>query len=63
MEKETIIFTHFWLQNFGWENTLYNSRDFIKVDFFGESEEEGKVYICSNGLVNSKQICRVKIIK
>jgi len=57
--NEIIIFTHYWVTGFGWENTIYNSDDFVDVTLFGESKEEGKVFICTNDK-GGKQILRIK---
>lgn len=58
MKEQLISFTHYWVDGFGWENTVYDSFDFQDVQFIGESEDEGKVYFCTNSLGN-RQILRV----
>jgi hypothetical protein len=43
-----IRFTHYWVTGFGWENTVFCPEDFETVEFLGESEKDGKVWICFN---------------
>ncbi len=40
-----IVFTHLWVSEFGWENTIYCEEDFTTVELLGESEKDGCVFI------------------
>ena len=37
--KKEIIFTHFWVSGFGWENTIYHPSDFEEVIEAGKNDE------------------------
>jgi len=39
-----MIFTHYFVTGFGWENTIFQPKDFKEVEKLGESNE-GVVYI------------------
>ena len=45
--REMILFTHLWVDDFGWENTVYNSGDFDDVELLAETDRDGKVYLCT----------------
>jgi hypothetical protein len=45
--KKTIIFTHLWVDDFGWENTVYNSDDFDHVELLATTDRDGDVYLCT----------------
>lgn len=36
--KEQVVFTHLWVNGFGWENTIYAQEDFLEVYFVCEYE-------------------------
>lgn len=40
-----IRFTHLWVENFGWENTIFSPTDFDSVELLGENEKDGKVFL------------------
>lgn len=42
---DNLEFTHFWVDGFGWENTIYIPSDFERIEFFGQHEQE-KVFMC-----------------
>ena len=54
----TIIFTHLWVDDFGWENTVFNSDDFDSVEYLGKTDDGYDVYLCiqSNG---KKRFCSI----
>ncbi len=37
--KYEIIFTHYWVSGFGWENTIYSPSDFKEVIEAGKNDE------------------------
>jgi hypothetical protein len=39
-----MTFTHYWVTDFGWENTIFQPTDFKEVEKLGESKE-GIVYL------------------
>jgi hypothetical protein len=43
-------FTHYWVTDFGWENTIFQPTDFKEVEKLGENKE-GIIYlgIAENG--------------
>jgi hypothetical protein len=45
VDKNTFNFTHLWVDDFGWENTIFNSSDFPEVELLAETEKDGKVYL------------------
>ena len=45
--KAIKLFTHLWVDDFGWENTIYNSDDFDNVELLAETDKDGKVYLCT----------------
>ena len=40
-----ITFTHLWVDDFGWENTIFCPADFDEVEILGENKQDGKVYL------------------
>lgn len=53
-----IIFTHLWVYGFGWENTIYGTEDFQKIEQLGGSGDEC-IFICLNH-VGGNQILKGK---
>jgi len=45
--EKGIIFTHLWVDGFGWENTIYGVEDFIKCNCIGTNGND-KIYHCVN---------------
>ena len=43
-----IIFTHYWVSAFGWENTVFLPEDFQTIEILGKNEKDGTVFICKN---------------
>jgi hypothetical protein len=37
-------FTHYWVESFGWENTIFQPSDFKEVEKLGENKE-GIIYL------------------
>jgi len=37
-------FTHYWVTDFGWENTIFQTSDFKEVEKLGENKE-GIIYL------------------
>lgn len=37
-------FTHYWVEGFGWENTIFQPEHFIEVEKLGENKE-GTIYL------------------
>ena len=54
--KTEIIFTHFLVSGFGWENTVYIESDFDTVELLGQSDIDGYVFIGISG--NAKHILK-----
>jgi len=47
--KKEIVFSHYWVTNFGWENTVFLPEDFTSVEEFGTDKETNLViFICIN---------------
>ena len=42
-----VQFTHLWVDNFGWENTIFQQEDFKKVEVFGDSKNDGVVFMAT----------------
>lgn len=42
-----IEFTHYWISEFGWEDTVYLPEDFIKVEELGRNSE-GVIFLGIN---------------
>ena len=40
-----ITFTHLWITDFGWENTIFLPDDFQLIEMLGENEKDGKIFI------------------
>ena len=36
-----VRFTHLWVDDFGWENTIYQIEDFAEIEVFGMDNEVG----------------------
>ena len=53
-----ISFTHVWIDKFGWRETLFNSNDFVSVEFLAKTKEGHDVYLClqDNGF---KRFCSI----
>jgi len=51
-----IIFTHQWIPDFGWENTIYLPEDFESVEELGFNDKDGHVFIAVNK--SKKQILK-----
>lgn len=47
-----IRFTHLWVDDFGWENTIFQEEDFDSVEKLGENTKDGIIYLAfqENGL-------------
>ena len=45
--KTIKLFTHLWVDDFGWENTVYNSDDFDDVELLAKTDQNGEVYLCT----------------
>lgn len=45
MNKTEIRFTHLWVTDFGWENTIYLQEDFEEVELLGDNDKDGKVFV------------------
>jgi hypothetical protein len=43
--SSNINFTHLWVDDFGWETTIFLPNDFDLVELLGESEQDGKVFL------------------
>ena len=43
-----IEFTHYWVTEFGWENTIFQPKDFVQVEILGENETDGIIFIAVN---------------
>lgn len=41
-----IEFTHLWVDDFGWEDTIFLPEDFKKVEYFGTNEKEYYIVFC-----------------
>ena len=39
-----MTFTHYWVTDFGWENTIFQQSDFKEVEKLGENKE-GIIYL------------------
>ena len=48
MDDEQIVFSHYWVSGFGWENTIYQPEDFETVEVLGNNKEDGTVYVAKN---------------
>jgi hypothetical protein len=44
-----IVFTHYWVSGFGWENTIFLPSDFDSVEKLGENETDGTIFLGVNG--------------
>lgn len=44
--KREIDFTHLWVDDFGWENTIFLPEDFESVEEFAKNKKEGFVVFC-----------------
>ncbi|MCK5023306.1 MAG: hypothetical protein KAS04_03980 [Candidatus Aenigmarchaeota archaeon] len=42
-----INFTHLWVDDFGWENTIYGPEDFEEVELLAKTDKDGEVYLCT----------------
>lgn len=40
-----VQFTHYWVKDFGWENTIFGPEDFIHTEFMGQNEADGNIFI------------------
>jgi hypothetical protein len=40
MKAKEIVFTHYWVTDFGWENTIYLPSDFKEVEEAGRNKDE-----------------------
>lgn len=47
-EIEQIEFTHYWVHEFGWENTIFCPDDFESVEVLGENEKDGVIFLGIN---------------
>lgn len=52
-----IVFTHFFVSGFGWENTIYQYSDFVEVDILGQNEIDGTIFLAVNEF-GGKQILK-----
>jgi hypothetical protein len=41
-----IVFTHLWVDGFGWENTILIYSDFVDIELFGIGDIGELVFIC-----------------
>lgn len=42
-------FTHYWVSGFGWENTIFEPKDFESVEVLGFNDKDGTIFIGING--------------
>ena len=53
-----IIFTHLWVEGFGWENTILIQEDFKELEKLGENEKDGLILIGLQNQANKRQILK-----
>jgi len=54
--KQNIQFTHLWVDDFGWENTIFLPEDFKDVEEFAKNGDEGfVVFYC----IQDNEVCRI----
>lgn len=41
-----IEFTHLWVDDFGWESTIFLPEDFKSVEYFGLNEKDNFIIFC-----------------
>ena len=41
-------FTQYWVSGFGWENTIFQPKDFIKVEVLSENGKNGAICIATS---------------
>ena len=46
-DYKPLEFTHYWINGFGWENTVYQPYEFQQVEKLGENEE-GIIFLAEN---------------
>lgn len=46
MNNEEIKFTHLWVDNFGWENTIFQLEDFKSIELFARNNKENFIVFC-----------------
>jgi hypothetical protein len=39
MKTKEIVFTHYWVTDFGWEPTIYHTSDFKEVEEAGKNDD------------------------
>ena len=47
MTDQKINFTHLWVDDFGWENTIFLPDDFESVEEFAKNELDNFVVFCA----------------
>ena len=47
-KQELMEFTHYWVSGFGWENTIYQQKDFATVDEIGYNDIDGHIFLGIN---------------
>lgn len=43
-----IEITHYWVSGFGWENTIFQTEDFITIEKMGFNEVDGFIFLGIN---------------
>lgn len=53
--KKKIVFTHLWVKDFGWENTIFLPEDFKDVGFYKSNGDGSIIFRCTqdNGKVRT----------
>ena len=42
-----INFTHLWVDDFGWENTIFQPEDFKTIEEFARNQKENFIVFCA----------------
>lgn len=48
MKDKNIKFSHHWINEFGWENTIYLKEDFVTIEEMGFNDVDGNIFLCIN---------------
>lgn len=54
-----IKFTHYWVSGFGWENTIFQQEDFVTIEYMGNNNQDGDIFLGINE-VGGKHILKGK---
>jgi len=58
--RSIIVFTHYWVSGFGWENTIFQPEDFSEVETMGYNDTDGYIFLGINE-VGGKHILKGRL--